>query len=281
MCGALKLSTCLMGTPAHACDHVCPPPPPPPPPGSHRSQLSPCGGSPLAVHVVWCAAGGVWACRTAHSSEKAFECLSKSLQHDPRHPRTILAAGSIIQVRRGRAWVGGRAPAGGLLRTRRVRYKAGGGGKLHQSRLSRALLGCGGRWPPASAPAALRVVPAMDNMMRFCLAVSQPKKSRGAIKRVWRPAAWWRGTQDHADMDVALVKYRIAAVQTPNSPQLWNNIGMCFFGKQVTFACRSHHSMIAEHRPPRRGGTRALAPSRRSAPAPPTGVTQASAAHAP
>ncbi len=34
-------------------------------------------------------------------------------------------------------------------------------------------------------------------------------------------------------MDVALIKYRIAAVQTPNSPQLWNNIGMCFFGKQV------------------------------------------------
>lgn len=34
-------------------------------------------------------------------------------------------------------------------------------------------------------------------------------------------------------MDVALVKYRVAAVQTPNSPQLWNNIGMCFFGKQV------------------------------------------------
>ena len=33
-------------------------------------------------------------------------------------------------------------------------------------------------------------------------------------------------------MDVALVKYRVAAVQTPNSPQLWNNVGMCFFGKQ-------------------------------------------------
>jgi Tfp pilus assembly protein PilF len=32
-------------------------------------------------------------------------------------------------------------------------------------------------------------------------------------------------------MDVALVKYRVAAVQTPNSAQLWNNIGMCFFGK--------------------------------------------------
>lgn len=38
--------------------------------------------------------------------------------------------------------------------------------------------------------------------------------------------------QDHNDMDVALVKYRVAAVQTPNSAQLWNNIGMCFFGKQ-------------------------------------------------
>ena len=32
--------------------------------------------------------------------------------------------------------------------------------------------------------------------------------------------------QDHSDMDVALVKYHVAAVQTPNSAQLWNNIGM-------------------------------------------------------
>lgn len=32
-------------------------------------------------------------------------------------------------------------------------------------------------------------------------------------------------------MDVALIKYRVAAVHTPNSAQLWNNIGMCFFGK--------------------------------------------------
>ena len=37
--------------------------------------------------------------------------------------------------------------------------------------------------------------------------------------------------QDNQDMDVALVKYRVAATQTPNSPQLWNNVGMCFFGK--------------------------------------------------
>lgn len=37
--------------------------------------------------------------------------------------------------------------------------------------------------------------------------------------------------QDHQDMDVALIKYRVAAVHTPSSAQLWNNIGMCFFGK--------------------------------------------------
>lgn len=37
--------------------------------------------------------------------------------------------------------------------------------------------------------------------------------------------------QDNQDMDVALAKYRVAALQTPNSPQLWNNVGMCFFGK--------------------------------------------------
>lgn len=36
--------------------------------------------------------------------------------------------------------------------------------------------------------------------------------------------------QDNQDMDVALVKYRVAAVQTPNSAQLWNNIGMLLVG---------------------------------------------------
>jgi Bardet-Biedl syndrome 4 protein len=36
---------------------------------------------------------------------------------------------------------------------------------------------------------------------------------------------------DHGDFDVALVKYRVAAVHTPDNPQLWNNIAMCFYGK--------------------------------------------------
>jgi Bardet-Biedl syndrome 4 protein len=37
--------------------------------------------------------------------------------------------------------------------------------------------------------------------------------------------------QDRNEMDKALLKYRIAAVKTPHSPQLWNNIG--------AFACVS------------------------------------------
>lgn len=28
------------------------------------------------------------------------------------------------------------------------------------------------------------------------------------------------------------MKYRISAVDNPDSAELWNNIGMCFFGKQ-------------------------------------------------
>ena len=37
--------------------------------------------------------------------------------------------------------------------------------------------------------------------------------------------------QDKSDHDAALLKYRIAAVYNPDSAELWNNIGMCFFGK--------------------------------------------------
>jgi Bardet-Biedl syndrome 4 protein len=42
--------------------------------------------------------------------------------------------------------------------------------------------------------------------------------------------------QDHGDAEVALVKYRVAALATPNSAQLWNNIGMAFFAKQKLVA---------------------------------------------
>ena len=46
--------------------------------------------------------------------------------------------------------------------------------------------------------------------------------------------------QDKSDHDAALLKYRIAAIYNPDSAELWNNIGMCFFGKQkfvASIAC--------------------------------------------
>ena len=44
--------------------------------------------------------------------------------------------------------------------------------------------------------------------------------------------------QDHGDYDVALSKYRVAAAASPESPRLWNNIGMCLFGKGKHVAVR-------------------------------------------
>ena len=32
--------------------------------------------------------------------------------------------------------------------------------------------------------------------------------------------------------DAALLKYRVAAIHNPDSSEMWNNIGMCFYGKQ-------------------------------------------------
>ena len=103
---------------------------------------------------------------------KAFDFLGNSLTHDPKNPKTILAAGSIIQVR---------------------------------------------------CSAACR---------------KSAHAAHGARARA--------RAQDHSDMDVALVKYRVAAVQTPNSAQLWNNIGMCFFGKQRCVASRGARRCLAD-----------------------------------
>lgn len=38
--------------------------------------------------------------------------------------------------------------------------------------------------------------------------------------------------QQHSDFDVALNKYRIAASEVPESAPIWNNVGMCFYGKK-------------------------------------------------
>ncbi|XP_028679264.2 Bardet-Biedl syndrome 4 protein isoform X1 [Erpetoichthys calabaricus] len=45
--------------------------------------------------------------------------------------------------------------------------------------------------------------------------------------------------QTHGDFDVAMTKYRVAAYSVPESPPLWNNIGMCFFGKKKYVAAIS------------------------------------------
>ncbi|KAM9375064.1 BBSome complex member BBS4 [Phaethornis superciliosus] len=45
--------------------------------------------------------------------------------------------------------------------------------------------------------------------------------------------------QVHGDFDVALSKYRVVASTVPESPPLWNNIGMCFFGKKKYVAAIS------------------------------------------
>jgi Bardet-Biedl syndrome 4 protein len=37
--------------------------------------------------------------------------------------------------------------------------------------------------------------------------------------------------QNNQDVDVALSKYRLAVGENPNSAELWNNVGMCFFSK--------------------------------------------------
>ena len=56
--------------------------------------------------------------------------------------------------------------------------------------------------------------------------------------------------QSHGDYDVALTKYRIAATATPESPHLWNNIGMCFFGKKKYVAVSKMivSSQISQHK---------------------------------
>ncbi|KAM7151273.1 BBSome complex member BBS4 isoform 2-T2 [Macrochelys suwanniensis] len=54
--------------------------------------------------------------------------------------------------------------------------------------------------------------------------------------------------QTHGDFDVALTKYRVVAYTMPESPPLWNNIGMCFFGKKkyvAAISCLKRASYLA------------------------------------
>ncbi|XP_071785789.1 BBSome complex member BBS4-like [Asterias amurensis] len=54
--------------------------------------------------------------------------------------------------------------------------------------------------------------------------------------------------QQHGDFEVALTKYRIAAASVPESAPLWNNIGMCFFGKKkyvASISCLKRAAYLA------------------------------------
>jgi len=43
--------------------------------------------------------------------------------------------------------------------------------------------------------------------------------------------------QDRSEYDASLLRYRTMAIINPNSQNLWNNIGMCFYGKKKYIAC--------------------------------------------
>jgi Bardet-Biedl syndrome 4 protein len=45
--------------------------------------------------------------------------------------------------------------------------------------------------------------------------------------------------QDQNQFEEALMQYRVAAQVNPNNPQLWNNIGMCFFSKHQSLGALS------------------------------------------
>jgi len=42
--------------------------------------------------------------------------------------------------------------------------------------------------------------------------------------------------QNNYEFEGALMKYRIGVVLNPDSFELWNNIGMCFYGKNKIIA---------------------------------------------
>ena len=42
--------------------------------------------------------------------------------------------------------------------------------------------------------------------------------------------------QDKGDYDSASSKYKLASVSNPNSPLVWNNLGLCFCAKQKYIA---------------------------------------------
>lgn len=65
-----------------------------------------------------------------------------------------------------------------------------------------------------------------------------------AVDSSYAPAVLAAGSimQTYGDFEVALSKYRAIAAALPDSPALWNNIGMCFFGKKKYVAVSTHRT---------------------------------------
>lgn len=147
-------------------------------------------------------------------NQRAFDNLGTSLLHDPRNPRTLLAVGSIIQVMRAVDKQGAVRPGS---------YTAGLTGSMHSA--GSKLQSCGCREQKRDGH---RCVAAVSSGLGSARVLPSLRRCRCC------GCCWLLLLQDHQDMDVALVKYRVAAAVCPNSPQLWNNIGMCFYGKQVS-----------------------------------------------
>lgn len=48
--------------------------------------------------------------------------------------------------------------------------------------------------------------------------------------------------QNNYEFEGALMKYRIGVVLNPDSFELWNNIGMCFYGKNKIIAVSNKYT---------------------------------------
>ena len=72
-----------------------------------------------------------------------------------------------------------------------------------------------------------QTVPAFENL-ESCLAID-PKNEQSIL-------ALGSALQAKGDYEEALSKYKALANYNPNSGHLWNNIGMCYFGRQKYIA---------------------------------------------
>ncbi|MGH0115363.1 UNVERIFIED_CONTAM: hypothetical protein FKN15_006791 [Acipenser sinensis] len=147
--------------------------------------------------------------------QKAFEHLGNALTYDPNNYKAILAAGSMMQTH-------------GDFDVAMNKYRV--------------------------AACAIPESPPLWNNIGMCFFGKKKYVALGVYQKAFEhlgnaltydpnnyKAILAAGSmmQTHGDFDVAMNKYRVAACAIPESPPLWNNIGMCFFGKKKYVAAIS------------------------------------------